>query len=197
MRFSVTVLLCATVGLAAAQSATSTAAGSSPSSSGSDCPAQNILDACLDTLQPRAAACPANDWVCLCNTHQDILTCYNNCPGLPARSGVQSQVASYCGAAAPALSSSSEAAKTRPSASATSARSGSGTATGSGSAATTTGFDSLDSGSSSSSTGGSESGSGSGSSERTSTAAANAGSVARGVQSGGVLAAVMGFAALL
>ncbi|KAK7532467.1 uncharacterized protein J3D65DRAFT_671059 [Phyllosticta citribraziliensis] len=126
MRFSLAAFALASVALVAAQSTPSAAP------TGGACAAQNILDTCLAGEKAKADACAGNDWLCLCDTYNSILTCYNNCPNDAARSSVNNQVTQFCGAAAPALSSRSEAAKTAPK------TTSSPSATGTGAAATGT-----------------------------------------------------------
>ncbi|KAK8228420.1 hypothetical protein HDK77DRAFT_486907 [Phyllosticta capitalensis] len=108
MRFSLAAFALASVGLVAAQSTPGAAA------TGGACAAQTILDTCLASEKAKADACAGNDWLCLCDTYNSVLTCYNNCPNDPARSSVNNQVTQFCGAAAPALSSRSKAAETAP-----------------------------------------------------------------------------------
>jgi len=110
MRFSTAVAVLASAGFAAAQTTLSSAA---PKATGA-CDAQNIVDACVAGIQPQIAACGGNDWICLCQQYTNLLTCYNNCPGSSEGVTVQQQVTSYCGAAAPLISSSLAAAATMP-----------------------------------------------------------------------------------
>ncbi|OCK75998.1 hypothetical protein K432DRAFT_385777 [Lepidopterella palustris CBS 459.81] len=116
MRFTTALVLLVSAGFAAAQSTVASAATPSSSAS-STCQAQNIVDACIASIQPQINACAGNDWICLCQQYQNLLTCYNNCPGLPEKATVQNQVTSFCTAAAPLLSSSAAAAATMPHAS--------------------------------------------------------------------------------
>ncbi|KAF2466977.1 uncharacterized protein BDR25DRAFT_305804 [Lindgomyces ingoldianus] len=114
MRFAaVAVAALSMFGFAAAQ--TTSAAAAKPSSGA--CQAQNIVDACLKTIQGQIDSCKANDWICLCQQYTNLLTCYNNCPDSASRPPVQNQVTQYCAAAAPLLSSSAAAAATAPRAS--------------------------------------------------------------------------------
>ncbi|CCX34957.1 hypothetical protein FPQ18DRAFT_350791 [Pyronema domesticum] len=62
-----------------------------------ECDAQNILDACKSQYEPRLAACTGNDWECYCTEATNLKQCYNVCPNVD-KSGVSSQVVSYCGA---------------------------------------------------------------------------------------------------
>jgi hypothetical protein len=61
----------------------------------------SIVDACRTGIEFQIDKCIANDWVCLCQNYQNLLTCYNNCPDSLFRSPVENQVTSYCAAAAP------------------------------------------------------------------------------------------------
>ncbi|KAL4785137.1 hypothetical protein BJX76DRAFT_325698 [Aspergillus varians] len=79
-----------------AQDTTSTATSTHTASS---CDAQNILDACVKSIQVQVDACSSNEWDCLCEQTSNMLTCYNNCPGDGGRNGVQQQRLSYCNAA--------------------------------------------------------------------------------------------------
>ncbi|KAL4999576.1 hypothetical protein BDV10DRAFT_53618 [Aspergillus recurvatus] len=79
-----------------AQDATSTTTATQSSST---CLAQNILDACLESVQGRVDACGANEWRCLCDETTSLLTCYDNCPNDGNRNGVAQQRTSYCNAA--------------------------------------------------------------------------------------------------
>ncbi|KAL1985091.1 hypothetical protein VTN96DRAFT_8220 [Rasamsonia emersonii] len=108
MRFATTLatLLTVSVGFVAAQdngtpssAASPGAATGSSSSSSSSCQAQNILDACLASTTPQLKACAANDWNCLCEQSNNVLTCYNNCPNDPNRFGAEQSKTSYCNAA--------------------------------------------------------------------------------------------------
>ncbi|KAK8204203.1 hypothetical protein BKA81DRAFT_91805 [Phyllosticta paracitricarpa] len=100
MRFSLAAFALASVGLVAAQSTP----GAAPTGgAGGTCAAQTILDTCLTSEKAKADACGGNDWLCLCDTYQSILTCYNNCPNDSARSAVNNQVTQFCGAAAPCV----------------------------------------------------------------------------------------------
>ncbi|PSN64017.1 hypothetical protein BS50DRAFT_95456 [Corynespora cassiicola Philippines] len=98
MRFAALAIV-ASAGIAVAQ--TSSAAATTPTGSSSDCQAQNIVDACIEGYQSRIEDCSANDWICLCDVYNDVLTCYNNCPDSNERPPVQNQVTQYCNAAAP------------------------------------------------------------------------------------------------
>lgn len=67
------------------------------------CAAQNIVDACVAGYQDRIKGCEkkANDWICMCDVYNDVLTCYNNCPDSNMKPPVQNQVTQYCTAAEP------------------------------------------------------------------------------------------------
>jgi len=121
MRFTTALAVLASAGFAAAQSTAASVATAAQPTSSSACLAQNIVDACVAGIQPQINACAGTDWICLCQQYQNLLTCYNNCPGLAARASVQNQVTSFCTAAAPLLSSSAAAAATMPHASTTAA----------------------------------------------------------------------------
>ncbi|KAF4950703.1 hypothetical protein F66182_18488, partial [Fusarium sp. NRRL 66182] len=62
MRLSTAIATLLTVGLAAAHSRRAT------------CAAQNILDACLATENAQLSSCAANDWDCLCEQSNNVLT---------------------------------------------------------------------------------------------------------------------------
>ncbi|KAL3489814.1 hypothetical protein BJX62DRAFT_150408 [Aspergillus germanicus] len=97
MRFlSVASLLAASVSVLAQGTGTST---SSPAATSSSCDAQNILDTCLRSIQIQVDNCGPNEWDCLCEQTNNLLTCYNNCPNDGGRNGVQQQKVSYCNAA--------------------------------------------------------------------------------------------------
>ncbi|KAF2004828.1 hypothetical protein P154DRAFT_425830 [Amniculicola lignicola CBS 123094] len=106
MRFAAVFAIASALGFAAAQSATPTPVPTpvpTPNNN-NKCQAQNIVDACLEGIQKQVDACPANDWICLCDNYSSLLTCYNNCPNSVLRPSVQQQVDSYCQAAAPSAS---------------------------------------------------------------------------------------------
>lgn len=99
MRYStsaITLLLALTGSTLAQQT---TAAPSTGSSSTKQCAAQNIVDACLESMKPQLDACGLNDWKCLCEQSINVLTCYNNCPGHPDSFGAEQSKTSYCNAA--------------------------------------------------------------------------------------------------
>ncbi|KAI9376812.1 hypothetical protein BJX61DRAFT_538508 [Aspergillus egyptiacus] len=97
MRLLSTVsVLAASVSVLAQGTETSTATATQ---SASGCAAQNILDACIDSIQIQVDACGPNEWECLCEQTNNLLTCYNNCPEDSGRFGVEQQKTSYCNAA--------------------------------------------------------------------------------------------------
>merc|ERR1712072_351836 len=112
-----TGLVLAVVGLAAAQSSSTAAAGvtsvtsastsSSTSESGCGESIDLIIQTCLGSTQAQLAACDATDWDCLCTQQTNVLTCYNNCPSDPNAFGAQQTKPSYCNAAKAYGSSSS------------------------------------------------------------------------------------------
>jgi hypothetical protein len=59
----------------------------------------SVLDDCLGLEQPQLAACKTNDWDCMCNQANNVLTCYNNCPNDPNAFSAQQVKVSYCNAA--------------------------------------------------------------------------------------------------
>jgi hypothetical protein len=61
----------------------------------------SIVDACRTGIETEIDKCIANDWICLCQNYQNLVTCYNNCPDSTERAPVENQVSSYCAAAAP------------------------------------------------------------------------------------------------
>ncbi|KAL4888439.1 hypothetical protein BDV59DRAFT_206139 [Aspergillus ambiguus] len=58
-----------TAALAALIGITTASAGSAK------CDAQDILDACLNSMKPQMENCSANDWKCLCEQSNNVLTC--------------------------------------------------------------------------------------------------------------------------
>ncbi|EAW22917.1 GPI anchored serine-threonine rich protein [Aspergillus fischeri NRRL 181] len=99
MRYSTSAitLLVAFTGSTLAQQTTAPAGAGS--SSTKQCAAQNIVDACLESMKPQLDACGPNDWKCLCDQSINVLTCYNNCPGHPDSFGAEQTKTSYCNAA--------------------------------------------------------------------------------------------------
>ncbi|PTB68062.1 hypothetical protein BBK36DRAFT_1157741 [Trichoderma citrinoviride] len=89
MKFFATLLFAA-AGVSAAGSATA------PSSPGSTCLADYILEDCLGSTTKTANSCQPTDYDCLCAAYQAVLTCYNNCPNDIRAPSVQQQVDSYC-----------------------------------------------------------------------------------------------------
>ncbi|PGH10376.1 hypothetical protein GX51_00134 [Blastomyces parvus] len=75
------------------------AAAEPQNASTSKCAAQNILDACVKSTTAILNTCPTQDWDCLCTHHNNVLTCYNNCPGDQGRHGVESSKVAMCNAA--------------------------------------------------------------------------------------------------
>ncbi|KAL5341723.1 hypothetical protein BJX70DRAFT_24769 [Aspergillus crustosus] len=100
MRFLSALSLLATtsVYVLAQDTPTSTTTAATTQSTTS-CDAQNILDACIQSIQIQVENCGPNEWDCLCEQTNNLLTCYNNCPLDPGRIGVQQQKVSYCNAA--------------------------------------------------------------------------------------------------
>ncbi|KAF2759834.1 hypothetical protein EJ05DRAFT_474889 [Pseudovirgaria hyperparasitica] len=64
-----------------------------------NCEAENIVEACLPSVQIRIDACDSQDWRCQCDTYQQLLTCYDNCPNDARKPSVQNQVTQFCAAA--------------------------------------------------------------------------------------------------
>lgn len=46
----------------------------------SECAADYIVEACLGSETAKLATCGTNDWMCKCYAHENIITCFNNCP---------------------------------------------------------------------------------------------------------------------
>ncbi|KAL2832024.1 hypothetical protein BDW59DRAFT_139565 [Aspergillus cavernicola] len=106
---SVLPLLAASVPVLAQGTETSTISTTSTTSTpqaASTCEAQNILDTCIRSIQAQVDACGPNEWGCLCEQTNNLLTCYNNCPEDTGRTGVEQQRVSYCNAAGLVSSSS-------------------------------------------------------------------------------------------
>jgi hypothetical protein len=92
--FSSTALfLAAAAGLVAAQTT------SSAPVSGCGSQVDIIIQTCLATEKAQLANCSPNDWDCLCEQSNNVLTCYNNCPSSPDRFGAEQTKVSYCNAA--------------------------------------------------------------------------------------------------
>ncbi|RMZ88406.1 hypothetical protein DV736_g4359, partial [Chaetothyriales sp. CBS 134916] len=81
---------------AAAATTTTSAASSTTSSS---CTAQDILDACIGTIQGQINSCATTDYSCLCTNYINLLVCYTNCPSDPGVGTVQQQREQNCNAA--------------------------------------------------------------------------------------------------
>jgi hypothetical protein len=58
----------------------------------------SIIKSCLGSTQPQLDACEANDWDCMCEQANNVLTCYNNCPSAPQKFGMEQTKVSYCNA---------------------------------------------------------------------------------------------------
>ncbi|EMF08340.1 uncharacterized protein SEPMUDRAFT_53918 [Sphaerulina musiva SO2202] len=58
-----------------------------------------IIQSCLGTTQAQYNACTPNDWSCLCEQANNVLTCYNNCPSAPQRFGFEQTKVAQCNAA--------------------------------------------------------------------------------------------------
>jgi hypothetical protein len=58
-----------------------------------------IIQTCVATEKAQLDNCKPNDWDCLCEQSNNVLTCYNNCPSDPNRFGVEQTKVSYCNAA--------------------------------------------------------------------------------------------------
>ncbi|KAH8693288.1 hypothetical protein BGW36DRAFT_419310 [Talaromyces proteolyticus] len=126
MRVTTAIASLLTVGLAAAASRRAT------------CAAQYILDACLTSTTPQLKACEPNDWPCLCEQSNNVLTCYNNCPGDSGQFGAEQTKTSYCNAAKAYSNTSSTSSSQSAVASATSASSPRETSSSSSSSSTST-----------------------------------------------------------
>ncbi|KAF2204789.1 hypothetical protein GQ43DRAFT_122631 [Delitschia confertaspora ATCC 74209] len=107
MRFSTAIVMLASAGFAAAQTATAAAPAAQ-----SSCAAQYIVDKCKKMIQAQIDDCEPLDWVCKCDQYTNLLTCYNNCPDSQEKYPVQNSVTQYCAAAAPAKASMSSVMKT-------------------------------------------------------------------------------------
>ncbi|KAH8785331.1 hypothetical protein F5883DRAFT_534759 [Diaporthe sp. PMI_573] len=128
-----------------AQTATTTATGSS-----SSCQADFIVEDCLTSTQARQAECGTQDYTCQCAAYQAIATCYNNCPNDPRASTAQGQVTQFCALASQYASTNTPSA-TGSAAQTSSTGSATATATGSDSESSSTATSSSSSSSSSSS----------------------------------------------
>lgn len=96
-----TALILAVAGLAAAQTTASSSSGSSSSTSTSGCGSSIdlIIESCLGTTKSQFDACDSQDWDCLCEQANNVLTCYNNCPSAPDRFGYEQTKVANCNAA--------------------------------------------------------------------------------------------------
>ena len=122
-----TALILAVAGLAAAQTTASSSSGSSSSTSTSGCGSSIdlIIESCLGTVSMHSLiqfastvhaenntdnsisiqtksqfdACDSQDWDCLCEQANNVLTCYNNCPSAPDRFGYEQTKVANCNAA--------------------------------------------------------------------------------------------------
>ncbi|PYH92107.1 hypothetical protein BO71DRAFT_411247 [Aspergillus ellipticus CBS 707.79] len=120
-----TATLAVTVAAAGAAAA-ATDNSPAPTSAYNQC-AKNILDACLNIINPQLKNCEANDWKCLCDQSTSVLTCYNDCPSDSRHSAAADQKLQYCNAAAAyslysTVTSSTTAAKTTAAATKTAAQ---------------------------------------------------------------------------
>ncbi|USW58581.1 hypothetical protein Slin15195_G119000 [Septoria linicola] len=79
-----------------------------------------IIESCLGTTQAQFDACTPNDWDCLCEQANNVLTCYNNCPSAPDRFGFEQTKVANCNAASAYGSSSASRTATGTSSTATS-----------------------------------------------------------------------------
>ncbi|EPE34533.1 hypothetical protein GLAREA_10227 [Glarea lozoyensis ATCC 20868] len=86
---------------------TTLSAGALPSSTA--CAAKGVFDACLVTGNGYLASCSSQDWGCLCQKWDEILTCYLQCPNDPGQVGALSNKTTYCNQAAISPSSTSSA----------------------------------------------------------------------------------------
>ncbi|KAM3420565.1 hypothetical protein BST61_g3827 [Cercospora zeina] len=103
-----TALLLAVAGLAAAQT-TSPASSGTTSPSGCGSSIDLIIESCLGTTKSQFDACAPQDWDCLCEQANNVLTCYNNCPSAPDRFGYEQTKVANCNAASAYGSKSSSA----------------------------------------------------------------------------------------
>ncbi|KAF2210410.1 hypothetical protein CERZMDRAFT_86138 [Cercospora zeae-maydis SCOH1-5] len=90
-------LVLAVAGLAAAQ--TTSASAGSTSTSGCGSSIDLIIESCLGTTKSQFDACAPQDWDCLCEQANNVLTCYNNCPSAPDRFGYEQTKVANCNAA--------------------------------------------------------------------------------------------------
>ncbi|KAH8425753.1 GPI anchored serine-threonine rich protein [Aspergillus melleus] len=100
MKFTLLTLLASSVLAVSAAETSPAAATAVPTSSTSDSTcAKEIVQACLERMEPQLKKCTPNRWDCLCEQTNNVLTCYNNCPSDPNRSTTAQQLDSYCRAA--------------------------------------------------------------------------------------------------
>ncbi|KAI2463629.1 hypothetical protein F4781DRAFT_114404 [Annulohypoxylon bovei var. microspora] len=88
------VAFLATVALVDAQTTTTTSTTAATTTTA--CPAQNILDTCLDTTESYVTLCGTTDYMCLCDKYVAIVTCFDNCPNDSRKSSYQQQKDLYC-----------------------------------------------------------------------------------------------------
>ncbi|EME44751.1 hypothetical protein DOTSEDRAFT_129328 [Dothistroma septosporum NZE10] len=91
MRSSALIVLAAT-GIALAQT-------DYHATSGCGSQIDDIIANCLGTQTAQLQSCAVNDWACMCEQQNNVLTCYNNCPADPRKPAAESQSVSWCGAA--------------------------------------------------------------------------------------------------
>lgn len=63
----------------------------------SECAADYILKACLSSETAKLSNCGTNDWNCKCYAHENILTCFNNCPNDDSLNQWEGQKQIFCG----------------------------------------------------------------------------------------------------
>ncbi|KAI9039472.1 GPI anchored serine-threonine rich protein [Aspergillus affinis] len=94
-----TVLASSVLAVSASETSTGASATSTSSSSSDSTCAKEIVQACLERMEPQLKKCTPNRWDCLCEQTNNVLTCYNNCPSDPDRGTTAQQLDSYCRAA--------------------------------------------------------------------------------------------------
>ncbi|KAK4610392.1 hypothetical protein CLAFUW4_13546 [Fulvia fulva] len=94
MRSTATLIILAAAGFAAAQTQNQFEA-----ESGCGTQIDDIIANCLGTQTAQLNSCEVNDWACMCEQQNNVLTCYNNCPSDPRKAAADSQKVSWCGAA--------------------------------------------------------------------------------------------------
>ncbi|PLB44001.1 hypothetical protein P170DRAFT_441439 [Aspergillus steynii IBT 23096] len=97
MKFTLLTLLASCL-LAVSAAETSSATSAATATSNAIC-AKEILQACLERMEPQLKKCTPNRWDCLCEQTNNVLTCYNNCTGHADRLTTEQQRDSYCRAA--------------------------------------------------------------------------------------------------